>query len=374
MSKIVVIANDEKTIMNFRKEVLKSFVDNDYQVTVCCPAGKQSNEIKQIGCKFIDLSVSRRGKNILKDIKLIFDCKRVIKEEKPDIVLTYTIKPNIYGSLACKKLHIPYINNVTGLGSVFQSENLLSKLLIKLQKIAYTDSSCVFFQNSANRDKLIELGVVSENIKTQVLPGSGVNLTMHKYEDYPKDDGAIRFVLVSRVRADKGYGEYLDAAEYIKAKYPNTEFHAVGWYEEKMDNRVEILHNKGTIVFHGEKTQQEVHEIIKSCQCLVHPSYHEGMANVMLEAAAAGRPVIGSDIPGCRETFDEGVTGFGCEVKSSKSLIEAIEKFLSLPYEQRIEMGKRGREKMEKEFDRNIVADMYLKQIRETIKSKEVSL
>ena len=184
---------------------------------------------------------------------------------------------------------------------------------------------------------------------------------MHSYEDFPEDDGITRFVIVSRVRVDKGYGEFLDAAEAIKAKYPYTEFHAVGWYEEKMDNRVEILNENGTIIFHGEKTQEEVHKIIKSCQCLIHPSYHEGMANVILEAA--GRPVIASNIPGCREAFDEGVTGFGCEVKSSESLIAAIERFLDVPYEKRIEMGKRGREKMEKEFDRKFVAQIYIKEI-----------
>ena len=184
---------------------------------------------KALGCKTVDIEMSRQGKNILKDVGFYLNCKKLMKKIKPDIVLTYTVKPNIYASFACKSLKIPYINNVTGLGSILQSESLLSKLILSLQKKAYKKSSCVFFQNSSNRDRLKELGVIGDNTKTQILPGSGVNLQMHKYEEFPKDDGITRFVLVSRVRADKGYGEYLDAAEYIKENYPNTEFHAVGW-------------------------------------------------------------------------------------------------------------------------------------------------
>ena len=367
MAKLLIIANDETTIIHFRKEIIKAFVDHGFDVTVCYPLGKNTDEVRALSCKLIDIEVSRQGKNILKDAGFYRNCRRLIKQEQPDIVLTYTVKPNIYASMACQSLHVPYINNITGLGSILQSQSALSKLILDLQKKAYKKSSCVFFQNSANRDRMKELGVVSANTKTQVLPGSGVNLDMHKYEEFPVDDGITRFVLVSRVRVDKGYGEFLDAAEAIKEKYPNTEFHAVGWYEEKMDNRVANLHDKGTIIFHGEKTQEEVHEIIKKCQCLIHPSYHEGMANVLLEAAAAGRPVIASNIPGCRETFDEGVTGFGCEVKSSESLIEAIEKFLQVPYEERIEMGRRGRDKMEKVFDRQFVADIYIKEIERVL-------
>lgn len=367
MSKILILANVRATISNFRKEVISTFLEQGYSVTAGYAEAEDNDDIAALGCRVVDLPVSRHGKNILKDIKLLNACKALIKAEKPDIVLTYTVKPNIYGSMACQFLHVPYINNVTGLGSVLQRQSALSKLILDLQKNAYKKSSCVFFQNSANCDTMKDLGVVAPTTKTLVLPGSGVNLQKHTYEKYPVDDGITRFVLVSRVRVDKGYGEYLDAAEAIKAKYPNTEFHAVGWYEEKMDNRVAILHDQGTIIFHGEKTQEEVHEIIKDCQCLIHPSYHEGMANVLLEAAAAGRPVIATDIPGCRETFDEGITGFGCKVKSSKSLIEAIEKFLQVPYEERIEMGRRGREKMEKEFDRQFVADIYTKEIERVL-------
>ena len=371
MSKILILANVKATIVNFRKEIITALIDAGYSVTVGYHSGGVNDDITALGCKSVDLPVSRHGKNIIKDVKLLEACKNLIRQEKPDVVLTYTVKPNIYGSFASASLHVPYINNVTGLGSILQNDNVLSKMILSLQKKAYKKSSCVFFQNSANRDKLKELGVISDTARMRILPGSGVNLQKHKYEDYPENDGITRFVIVSRVREDKGYREFLDAAEYTKDKYPDTEFHIIGGYEENMNNRVTSLAEKGIVVFHGEKTQEEVHDILKNCQCLIHPSYHEGMANVLLEAAAAGRPVIATDIPGCREAFDDGESGFSCKVKSSESLILTIEKFLKTAYEERIEMGRRGRAKMEKEFDRNIVANIYLNEVERVLSQGE---
>ncbi len=364
MLKVLVIANDESTILNFRREILQAFVRERFEVTVCYPLGKNTDAIESIDCKAVNLEVNRHGTNILKDLQLLRNCKKLIKKHRPDVVLTYTVKPNIYGSLACQITHTPYINNVTGLGSTLQKESLLSKLVLLMQKCAYQKTSCVFFQNFENSERLRRYGVISEKTPIQILPGSGVNLEMQSYEPYPENDGVTRFIIVSRIRVDKGYKEFLDAAETIKKEYPNTEFHVVGWYEEeKLRQRVDNLNKNGIVIYHGRKAQAEVHQLIRNCNCLIHPSYHEGMANVLLEAAATGRPVIASDIPGCRETFDEGVTGFGCKVQNSQSLIEAIEKFLIVPHEEQIRMGQLGRKKMEDEFDRNLVADKYIKQI-----------
>lgn len=362
--KILIIANDESTILNFRQEILAIFVKEGFRVVVCYPFGENTKTIRDLKCHPVNLRVSRHGKNVFKDVALLNDCKRLLKKYKPDIVLTYTVKPNIYGSLACQMLHIPYINNVTGLGSILQKESGLSKIILKMQKIAYRKSSCVFFQNTENYERLLKAGVVKNDTPAQILPGSGVNLELMKYESFPENDGVTRFIIVSRIRADKGYNEFFDAAEHIKAKYPNTEFHVVGWYEEdNLRRRVDSLRKKRTITYHGKKLQDEVHELVKKCNCLIHPSYHEGMANALMEAAATGRPVIASDIPGCRETFEDGSTGFGCKVQDSDSLIETIEKFLTLSYEEQVGMGRRGREKMEKEFDRQFVAQQYIKQI-----------
>ena len=368
MNRILIIANDESTILNFRREIVAQFVQSGFDVTVCYPLAENTESIASLGCKVEHINVSRHGKDVLKDIKFLFDCKKLIKTHRPDIVLTYTVKPNIYASIACQQTKTPYLNNVTGLGSILQNGGALSKLILKLQKIGYRKSSCVFFQNVENRDKLKELGVIKESTPTVILPGSGVNLEKQKYEPFPADDGITRFVFVSRVRADKGYNEFFEAAQSIKQKYPNTEFHVIGWYEEEsLTPMVDKLHSEGIIIYHGKKLQEEVHEIEKNCNCLIHPSYHEGMANVLLEAAATGRPVIATNIHGCIEAFEEGVTGFGCEVKNAKSLEAAIKKFINTPYEQQVEMGKRAREKMEKEFDRRFVEQAYIQQINKTL-------
>jgi galacturonosyltransferase len=366
MTRVLVIANDEGTILNFRCEILQTFVREKFEVIVCYPLGEHTDVIKNIGCKVINLEVSRHGTNVLNDLRLLENCKNLIVKYKPDVVLTYTVKPNVYGSLACQFTNTPYINNVTGLGSVLQSKSLLSKFVLLMQKFAYRKSSCVFFQNNENSERLKQLGVVTKNTPIKILPGSGVNLEKQTYEDYPEDDGITRFIIVSRVRVDKGYQEFFDAAESIKGKYPNTEFHVVGWYEEVfLRNRLDDLNERGILIYHGKKLQSEVHQIIKKCNCIIHPSYHEGMANVLLEAAATGRAIIASDIPGCRETFEEGVTGFGCKAQDSQSLIDAIKKFMSVPYDDQIRMGQLGRRKMENEFDRKLVAKEYIEQINQ---------
>lgn len=368
----MIFANDEKTIINFRREIVSSFIKNGYEVLVCLPKDDDSYIIEELGCKVIDLAVSRHGTSIIQDFNLIKNCVSLIKKHRPDIVLTYTVKPNIYTSIACQKTRTPYINNVTGLGSVLQNKSALSTLILKLQKFAYRKSSCVFFQNESNLAELKKCGVISSKIKTVVIPGSGVNLQLQKYEEFPADDGVTRFVLVSRVREDKGFNEFFEAAKRVKEKYSNTEFHVIGWYEEdSYKETIDSLVEKNIIIYHGKKLQEEVHEIEKNCNCLIHPSYHEGMANVLLEAAATGRPVIASDIPGCRETFEDGVTGYSCKVKDADSLAEAIEKFINTPYEKQIEMGKLGREKMEKEFDRQIVVSKYLEVINQILEDKQ---
>ena len=364
MAKILVIANDETTILHFRREILAAFVTNNYDVTVCYPLGDHTEEIKKIGCKVENLEVSRHGKNVIQDLKLLRNCKKLIKLHQPDVVLTYTVKPNIYASIACQRMHVPYINNVTGLGSALQKKSALSKLVLSLQRLAYRESSCVFFQNEENCNRFAELGVVSSKTPIQILPGSGVNLEEQSYEQFPEDDGITRFVIVARIRRDKGYSEFFDAAEQVKTKYPNTEFHVIGWYEEEnLRIRLDNLVKQSIIIYHGTLSQQEVHEVTKKCNCLVNPSYHEGMSNVLLEAAASGRPVIASRIPGCKETFDEGVSGFGCEVQDSASLVEAMEKMLHLSNNDQCQMGSNGRKKMERQFDRKFVAEKYISQI-----------
>jgi len=370
--KLLLIVNDETTIYNFRREILRAFHANGYDVTLCIPEGSHTKEIEACGCNIVNIKVQRHGTNPIQDLKFLKTCLKQINANQPDIVLTYTVKPNIYGSIAAQIKRVPYINNITGLGTVLQSDSALARLMLSLQKFAYKRSSCVFFQNESNYKALLDKGVVRKETPVEILPGSGVNLELHFFVPMMPDDGVVKFVIVSRIRKDKGYNEFFDAARAVKEKYPNTEFHVIGWYEEEFyKKRIDDLVNEGVIVYHGKKVQEEVHNIVASCDCSVLPSYHEGMANVLLEAAATGRPVIASRIPGCQETFDEGITGYGCDVKSAESLRVAMEKMVLTPYEKRVEMGRLGRKKMEKEFDRSFVADKYIKYIERIAGRKE---
>ena len=370
--RLLLLANDESTIYNFRREVLRAFHSKGYDVILCIPHGKHEKEIEECGCKIINVDVDRHGTNPIHDLKYFLTCRNIIAKYNPDIVLTYTVKPNIYGSIACQFSNTHYINNVTGLGTILQKDSILSKLMLSLQKIAYRRTSCVFFQNEANYKTLLDKGIISAFTSHEILPGSGVNLDLHAFTPMRERDNKTIFIIVSRIRKDKGYDEFFEASEQIKRKHPNTEFHVVGWYEEEYYKQIiDRLVRDGIIIFHGEQIQEEVHKLISQSDCVVLPSYHEGMANVLLEAAACGRAVIATNIPGCREAFDDGVTGYGCEVRNANSLANAMEQYINVPYEKRTEMGKLGRKKMEKYFDRKFVAHKYIKQIEKIIQGQK---
>jgi glycosyltransferase involved in cell wall biosynthesis len=362
MSKVLILANDNSTIYNFRRELLQRLIEEKYKVIISLPDNERNKAFIEIGCVVEETPLSRFGTNPIKEILSVKNYVSLIKKISPDIVLTYTAKPNIYGSLACQICNVPYINNVTGLGAVFQTENLVKKIMLILQKRAYKKSHCVFFQNASNKKYFEESKIVGNN--TALLPGSGVNLELHQFEPYPENDGNIRFILVSRVRKDKGFDELFEAIKVVSQMTKNVEFHIVGWYEDdEYHEKLDYMQKNYPVIYHGSKSQEEVHKLIAECHCLIHPSYHEGMANVLLEAAASGRPCMASNIAGCREAIEDDKTGFLFDVKNSKSLIEAIQKYMNLTYEKKYEMGILGRKKMEDEFDRQIVVNRYLEEI-----------
>jgi galacturonosyltransferase len=366
MSKVLILANDNSTIYNFRRELLQRLIEEKYDVIISLPANEQNKIFIDMGCSVEETPISRFGTNPIKEILSIKNYVSLIRKVSPNIVLTYTAKPNIYGSLACQICNVPYINNITGLGSVFQTENLIKKIMIILQKIAYKKSQCVFFQNLSNKEYFQRRKIVGTN--ADLLPGSGVNLKLHQFESYPKYDTKIRFISVSRVRKDKGFDELFEAIKTISKIKDNIEFHIVGWYEDDdYKEKLDFMQKNYPVIYHGSKSQEEVHMLIAECHCLIHPSYHEGMANVILEASATGRPCMASDIPGCEEAIDEGRTGFLFDVKNSDSLISVIQKFMNLNYEDKLEMGVLGRRKMESEFDREIVVNRYLEEIKKVI-------
>lgn len=368
--KILLTGNSDIVIYNFRKELIERLLYEQYEVYLLLPYGKgeKIESLKRLGCHYLEIQINRRGTNPFEDIKLIANYRKILDVVKPDIVLTYTIKPTIYGDMACQKLGIPYIANITGLGTAVEQGGLKQKLILTLYKKAFKKVDCVFFQNRKNQSFFKEHGIPIPNQK--LLPGSGVNLNEHRLESYPEKDDTIRFLFIGRMMKDKGIDELLAAAEEIKKKHHNVFFDLIGFCEAdyKGKEQLEMLHKQKIINYLDH--QDAIHEHIKSHHALIHPSYHEGMANVLLEAAACGRPVLASNIPGCQEAFDEGATGFGFEPRNAPDLVQAIEKFIALPYAEKKAMGIAGRKKMEREFDRQIVVDAYMEEIEKILKNK----
>lgn len=359
--KVLVLANLGMGLYKFRKELLEELIKENKEVFISLPQDEYIPKLERLGCKYVENThLDRRGTNPIKDFKLILSYVRLIRKIKPDVVLTYTIKPNVYGGLACRLTKIPYITNVTGLGTSLENKGIIQKLTLSLYKIGLKKASSVFFQNKTNLEFFNKEGIVNNNAR--LIPGSGVNLAHHRLEPYPEDKKGIKFIFIGRIMKAKGIEELLLAAKEVKKQYPNTQFDLIGSSEEDFSNKLIEFKNAGIINYHG--LQNDVRSFIKESHATILPSYHEGTANVLLESASAGRPILATRVPGCNETYDERITGLGFDVKSADSLTEAIIKFINLPYEKKIDMGLSGRKKMEKEFDRKIVIQSYIKEIQ----------
>jgi glycosyltransferase len=359
MSKVLLLANHDIVLYNFRLELIERLLLDRHEVFIVFPYGNRINDLKKLGCQYIKIDMDRHGTNPVKDLKLLANYKKVLKSIKPDMVFTYTIKPNIYGALACKALKIPCVVNITGLGIAVEQRGILQKITLALYKIALKKVQTIFFQNEENMRFFKEKKLYPE--KHKLLPGSGVNLEKFIPLEYPEEKDGIRFLFIGRIMRSKGVLELFECARRIRAKYENVFFDVVGWDDGGLVVEIEKAAKERAIVFHGR--QDNVISFIQKAHCIVLPSYFEGMSNVLLEAAASARPVIASDVSGCRETFEEGITGFSCKVKDVESLEAAIKQFLQLPYGKKVEMGRKGRAKVEKEYDRNIVIERYMEEL-----------
>jgi len=361
--KILFIANNfDIVIYRFRREVLESFVSQGYSVSLVTPFSNQAVKYCQDNqIEHIFLDIDRRGKSPFKDILLLFKYTKIIKKEKPDYILSYTIKPNLYIGLVNMFFRKKFYPNVTGLGSVFSNNNLLTKVVTTLYKISFKSATKVFFQNSQNEQLFLDKNIVKKN-KSILLPGSGVNLNDNECIYYPKDTGDIRFVFLGRIMKEKGIYELIEAFKTLSNKYDNIYLDIYGFCDENNQEFLNKVEQSESIKYHG--FTGDTRFVISQSHALILPSYHEGMSNVLIEAAAMSRPVLASNIPGCRETFDDGVSGFRFEHKSVVSLYNSVEKFMELSFEEKRQMGKAGRAKMEKEFNRNIVINKYLEQVK----------
>lgn len=364
--KLLILCNCASGLYDFRGMLIRSFVEKGYEVQAVVPVTEEAVELAaeenllRIGCKLQAMPIDRRGINPLTDAKLLLRYVRVILKAKPDLVITYTIKCNLYGGVVCRLLHIPYAINITGLGTAFQKKGMIRTLVTALYKIACKKAQVVFFENEANRQFFINEGMASED-QTHRLYGAGVDLNRFAIAEYPKEEEPVRFLFIGRVMKEKGIDEFFEAAQHIKNQFPATEFHVVGNYEDDYAAKTEQLVKEGVISFHGY--QEDVRPFIAQSAAFVLPSYHEGMANTLLEAGAMARPLITTNIPGCREAVQDKKTGFLFEKKNTDALIWALEQFLALTYEGRKQMGLKQHDFVAAWFDKRVVVQETMKRL-----------
>ena len=376
---IALLTNNDDDVYCFRLELIQAIMKAGYRMLISCPDGpkfevmeEEHHLIKNKSFIYDAPNIDRRGTSIINDSRLMLHYRHLFKKYKPAVIMTYTAKPNVYASLVARQLHIPVINNVTGLGSVVNESGIKQKFIMWLFKTAYRGSACIMFQNSTNMKLAKELGWVKGD--SRLIPGSGVALDRYPVQEYPDggngiDGEPIIFNYIGRILHDKGVDDFIAAAKIIKKKYPKTEFNMLGFiepterhYEAELEElgKQEIVHYRGS--------QKDVKPWIKRAHAIIHPStYGEGMSNVLLENASSGRPIITTDNPGCRETVDNGKSGFVYHGGNVDELVKTIEQFISMDNDGRRQMGLNGRRKVEKEFSREIVIRTYLEKIKELI-------
>lgn len=369
---IALLTNNDDDVYCFRKELIEGLLAEGYEMLISCPNGPKFELMKDILFKYDDLFIDRRGTNIIADAKLFLHYMNLFKKYRPAVVLTYTAKPNVYASVAARTLGIPYINNVTGIGSVVNMTGMKKALILRLFKLAYKGAACVMFQNATNMQLALDSGMVKGDYK--LIPGSGVDLIRYPIEPYPDGgDGKIGetvvFNYIGRVLHDKGVDDYIEAAKRIKKRYPNTEFNMLGFIEpteSHYEKELAELGKQGIINYRG--SQKDVRPWIARAHAIIHPStYGEGMSNVLLENAASGRFLITTDNPGCQETVVDGKSGFIYPGGNVNALVETIEKFLKLDNETRKRMGLVGRKHVEDNFSREIVVTAYKEKIKKIL-------
>lgn len=358
--KVVIIGNNSGGMYDFRHELIEELIRRGCSITVLTPFDTKVDELRDIGVELIDTPLNRRGINPKEDFTLLCLYRKLFKKLQPDLVITYTIKPNIYGGLACRTAKIPYAVNITGLGTAFQGNGMLRKIVTKMYKAGCKKAKVVFFENAENRQVFIDEKIVREE-KACLLNGAGVNLSYFHVMEYPADNSVTRFLFIGRVMKEKGINELFIAMQKLVADGCSCSLDVLGGYEEDYKEIIEKYEGEGWLHYHGY--QKDVRPYIEKCHCFVLPSWHEGMANTNLECAAMGRPVITSNIHGCLEAVEDGVSGFLCEKQAAKDLYRVMKRFSEFSYDQRRDMGLAGRKRMEEIFDKKKVVEVTCEEL-----------
>lgn len=362
--KVLIVCNSAVGLDIFRKMLMKELINRGADLSVIIPLSDEKKEIdaekriEQVGCKLIRIPLERRGMNPVKDMGLFRAYFMTIKTEKPDLVITYTIKPNIYGGFASRILKVSYAVNITGLGTAFQGTGMLRKMVTFMYKVALKNAKAVFFENVENRDVLVDVGVIPQE-KTYVLAGAGVDLEHFKYAEYPENGDCTRFLFIGRVMQEKGIDELFQAMNRLNREGYKCSLDVLGGFEENYSDKMKWYEEEGWLYYQG--FQSDIRPFIEKSHCFVLPSWHEGMANTNLENAAMGRPVITSNIHGCLEAVEDGVTGYLCEKQNPEDLYRIMKKICELSYEERKAMGLAGRKRMEDVFDKKKVVEKTIK-------------
>lgn len=367
MAHILIVGTNMMSIYNHRLELIKQLLTLNHSVSVATPFGGEEEKLIKMGVKCIDIKLETRGKNPIHDLILLMNIVKILRKEKPEVVLTFYTKTNIYGGIAARICGIPYIENITGVGSAVSNGGTMARMMMTLYSQAVRKAHTVFFQNTANQNLFHAEGISMR--KEKLLPGSGVSLERFPLAPYPSSDG-YRFLFISRVLKEKGIHEFVEAARMIRKDHSNAEFHVIGPYDKDFEGFLNEAAEEGTVIVHGKVFN--VGDFIRNSHCTVFPSYYaEGMANVLLESAASGRPIITTNLPGCGETVDDGVTGYIVEPRNAEDVADKIRRFLQLSHEEKKAMGEAGRRKMERQFDRRIVVDAYVDEINEILSVKK---
>ncbi len=359
MKKLLIFANSDSAIYKFRSELIKE-LSKTFKIGIGVPFGEYMKEIKNDNYDFFDIPVNRHGLNPVEDLKLLGKYNKVIKQYKPDVVLLYTVKPNIYGSIACSMNKVPCLCNITGLGTAVETPGKLQKLLILMYRYAMRKENTIFFQNEHGREFFREHKIGRED-QYYMLPGSGVNLERFQPMPYPTGD-TVKYLFVARIIKEKGIEEFLSVAKRFHTEGRNAEFHICGKCEQAYEDILSKLNEEGVVVYHG--LVKDMRAMYEMASCVVLPSYYpEGQSNVLLEGAASCRVLITTDHPGCREAVNDGITGFLVNKADADDLYEKTLRVYEMTKEQREAMGQAGRKKIENEFDRQIVINAYFGRI-----------